>query len=440
MASSAGTVRLSRRPSASGARTMHFGSDSPLDGDGVGDTAGYELDVPRDVEMGVLEVKYADEIAGNRVDVFWDGEKRGRFYTDATPGWNTFALAANKVFLGPLTAGVHQLRLEVIEGGSYGLEIDQLRIIEVSASERIPRAYAYVRSLVNPDTGLVASTLYDADYTSVYKNALAAMAFTHENEFALAEAIFDFFAARVDAANFQGLNKNWNYRTGDELDVDRWEGDNAFLLLALNYYATVAGGHGRFQPLADALVAWLISRAGADIVAEGVANMYAALKPFEATAAGVPEALATLRAAFTARADYTTVTDHIVRGALVFSDAAGFAMVESLARTEIAEANGLEVRGVAAFAGDDFVNVEISAQLRLAAHLWGQELPFLDAALDNLWLGTGTAPDVVTEGLPYTVTTHGWARSADAAIIDPTCFMLFRAWSFNPWAPGKSGL
>jgi hypothetical protein len=155
--------------------------------------------------------------------------------------------------------------------------------------------------------------------------------------------------------------------------------------------------------------------------------------------AGVTDARAALRAAFAARADAATVADHIVRSALVFGDASGLAGVDAFARTEIAEATGAEVRALAASAGDDFINVEVSAEVALAAHLTGADRADLDAALDSLWIATGTPgnQDAVTEGLPYTVTTHGWPRSADAPIVETTCYRLFRAWSFNPWAPAN---
>jgi len=440
METATGDVRLASHIGASGGRSMHFGSNAEAETEGVGDSATWRFEIPRDLALGVLEVTYSDEVAGNVADVFWDSAKRGRIYTEATGGWNAFARNPIEIVLGPLAAGTHQLRIAVVTGGSFGLELDRFRLVEAAPDDQLARAYAHVASLVDPATGLVASAIYDRELTTVYKNALAAMAFIHGGDVARAEGIFDFFAARFEAAGFAGFNKSWNPRTGEPGAAERREGDDAFLLLALEHYAATTGDGARYRALAEGLVTWLASRASApEIVAEGVANMHAALGPFEQTMAGVPDARAALRAAFAARADMATVADHIVRGALVFGDTSGLAGADAFARTEIADATGGEVRALAAFAGDDFINVEVSAEVALAAHLTGGERADLDAALDSLWIAAGVQgdADALTEGLPYTVTTHGSPHSADAPIVDTTCYRLFLAWSFNPWAPAN---
>jgi hypothetical protein len=273
------------------------------------------------------------------------------------------------------------------------------------------------------------------------------MAFIHENDINLAEGIFNFFNLKYhkNKNSFNGFNKNWNPETGEELAQDHWEGDNAFLLLALNYYNQVIGSFGDYQEMVEGLVKWLSERADYDIIAEGLANMYAALKPFENTISGMDLVLAKLKNGFNNKKDYKNVLDHIMRGALCFSDISGFNHINNFNKSETWKFNGIEVNVLKAFSGEDFINVEISSQILLAWKIWKSKLSvdcsFLDAQLNKLWLLGFSAPAVISFGLPYFLSdiNHGWPGCYDQAIIDPTCYMLFYNWEFNPMAPGKKG-
>jgi hypothetical protein len=271
------------------------------------------------------------------------------------------------------------------------------------------------------------------------------MAFIHQGDIRLAEGIFDFFRARYDAGRFDGFNKNWDPMTGQERELDHWEGDNAFLLLALNHYRNVTGSYGRYQEMTDGLARWLAARADRDIIAEGVVDMYAALKPFEQSYPGMGAVLAKLREAFYRTKDYERVLDHTQRAALVFSDISGFAYVDRFKRTETWEYDDSRATALAAFTWDDYANLDISAETLVAWKIWRADLSLdlsdVEAQMSRLWLSEGAEPDTITKGLPFYLTqgNHGWPGSADEAIIDPTCYMLFYEWGFNPMAPGRKG-
>ena len=66
---------------------------------------------------------------------------------------------------------------------------------------------------------------------------------------------------------------------------------------------------------------------------------------------------------------------------------------------------------------------------------------YLEKELNDLWLLGESAPETLTYGLPYFLSQkdHGWLGCYDEAIIDPTCYMLFYFWDFNPMAPGEKG-
>lgn len=311
---------------------------------------------------------------------------------------------------------------------------------EITTEERL---YLFIKSLINPNTGLVASREGEC-FTTVYKNSLAAMALIREGNITAAERVFAVFQTyyKNQGNNFQGFPKDWDPCTGSPLPpFNYWEGDNAFLLLSLNYYNHYTGNFGNYQDVAQGLSLWLSQRIDScdRIIAEGVANMYAALVPFAGDCT-IQQSLIKLRNCFFASVDYPNVLDHTVRGSLVFCDTAGFNYVNNFFRSEIwANDGSTKIEAYSAFTGDQFINIEISAQLLLAWKIWKSELQFDLSALQNeleklLLQGTN---DPKSMGLPYFVTDRDFPQAYSLPIIDPTCYLLFYYSNFNPFAPYK---
>lgn len=300
-------------------------------------------------------------------------------------------------------------------------------------------AMRFVESLVVPATGLVASRPNEC-FTTVYKNSLAAMAFLHQGNHAAAIRIFDYFSTFLSnqPGPFRGFPQSWDPCTGQPLDDNYWEGDNAFLLLALNYFRITSSSPERYMNLTMELVAWLSLRGNncSSIVAEGTANMYAALKPFEANPS-VASALVNLKQCFQADVAYDLVLDHTVRGFLVFGKSDGFEQLSQFALTESWIVTGEPIDAYKAFASDTFANVEISAQLLLAARLSGHEYQAagLRVELEKLWIYTASGKEA---GLPYFLRQVGFPQSAELGIVDPTIYLLFVYWQFNPFMPTKN--
>lgn len=298
---------------------------------------------------------------------------------------------------------------------------------------------AFVESLVFPATGLVASRNGEC-FTTVYKNALAAMAFMHEGNHAAATRILDHFATYLDSLGtpFKGFPQDWNPCSGLPANTNNWEGDNAFLLLALNYYDITASQSNRYSELTLELVAWLSDRSLLcdNIVAEGTANMYAALLPHRSNPS-VAQALGRLEVCFSNAVAYPQVLDHTVRGALVFGQFAGFDYLPNFKITEPWVVTGEPIKAYKAFSMDNFANVEISAQLLLAASLTdrGHLVPGLQEELEKLWIYTSSGNEA---GLPYFLQNTGFPQAAELAIIDPTIYLLFVYWNFNPFQPEVS--
>ncbi|MFN8493183.1 MAG: hypothetical protein U0350_36605 [Caldilineaceae bacterium] len=302
--------------------------------------------------------------------------------------------------------------------------------------------YCFIKGLIRPETGLVTS-LEDEHFTTVYKNALAAMAFMHQGDLSDAKRIFDFFASRVSEP-FGGFYQSWDPYSGQpDTNSERWAGDNAFLLLALNQYAGLVGS-SEYQDLTRHLREWLSAQADscAAIHAEGAANSFAALAPAGSNRENW-EVLTKLFRCFSADVNYAGVADHTVRGSLVFGDIRGFKQLDSFSVAEPWCVDPSKV--VQAFADnnapDRHINVEISAQLLLAGELWQQSLGSmqpskLQSELEKLWLPSKS--NATCRGLPYRVVDTQFTNACSQPIIDPTIYKLFTNWRFNPFAPQTS--
>jgi len=321
-----------------------------------------------------------------------------------------------------------------------------------AATEPRPASARYVRfieSLAGP-SGLVRSRPGE-DFSTGWKNALAAMVLLHEGNLRAARGVLDVFKSyqQAQGAAFRGLPQDWSAESGSPAPQGGrpdaayyWVGDGAGVLRATQYYGALTGDTQRYQSLETALKGWLAARADecATIVAEGSANMYAALSAYRADPAIAPR-LAKLRQCFSDAVDFDNVLDHTVRAALVFGDPSGFSHVGALERTETWCVDGTtSVRAYAAGSGQAYVNVGVSAELLLAWKLWRQQsardLSFLDGQLTRMELGG--APDAAARGLPYLVTQHEFANACRTAILDSTAFMLFALWEWNPFSLDES--
>ena len=319
----------------------------------------------------------------------------------------------------------------------------------------------FVQGLITPTagiTGLVTGQENDR-FTTVYKNSLAAMAFTHQGEVTRAERIFNFFQSQLTATTpISGFRQSWDACTGLPLPHNPptspnpyWEGDNAFLLLALNYYAQETGGYGDYSDLTTALTQSLTYRADscAEITApEGVANMYAALFPFGSEWPNW-QALSKLYRCFFNSKDYPGTADHIARGALVFGDTEGFDSLDNFEQSETWQCDeSTKVRAYVAFSGVNFIDAEISAQLLLAWRLWQHELVDTDLSslrseLEKLRLHSERTS--ICSGLPYyvrhpTCNKCGFDGDYSLPIINSTVYLLYDYWNFNPFAPGRQAV
>jgi hypothetical protein len=97
------------------------------------------------------------------------------------------------------------------------------------------KVYAWFAQMQLPN-GLLEST-ENSNFVSLYDNALAAMVFMAKGDNVRTEAIFDFFNTRIDSELLSGHGgfSQFRDRNGNPTG-NRWLGDNAWLLMALNTY------------------------------------------------------------------------------------------------------------------------------------------------------------------------------------------------------------
>ena len=198
-----------------------------------------------------------------------------------------------------------------------------------------------------------------------------------------------------------------------------------------------------FQPLRDGLFRWLQQRARSAnvIIAEGIADMAASLAA-TGTEPGIQKSFANLRRCFCSEGqicsrDYQNSLSHIVRGALVFHDSAGLQYCKNYVQSEVWGKDGSTIiRACWAFAGDSVINVEVSVQLLLVLKLFNREAVVFDdlsliSEIEKLQLKAATQPHAV--GLPIWVSSQASAHFENLPALEPTCFLLFYYWGFNPF-------
>jgi hypothetical protein len=219
------------------------------------------------------------------------------------------------------------------------------------------------------------------------------------------------------------------------------------LLLALEHYAKLTGGFGRYSSLASALTGWLTLRAnsGDKIIPEGVADVYAALQPVGSDWANWNTLSKLYNQFYTdtdprCRVNLASVADHTTRDVLVFGNPTGLASINTFKRTEAwALDPTVTVTALSAFASENFINTEISAQWLLAARMAQPSSPditWLQGGLEALKLPRQPALDYA--GIPYTVTHHNFANDYSLPILDTTAYMVFYGRGLNPFAAGSN--
>ncbi len=309
------------------------------------------------------------------------------------------------------------------------------------------KLYSFVRSLVNPGTGLVSRQLGDGLCT-VYGNALAVLAFCHQNDLALAERVLAVFEkyCRSRADGFEGLPNVWECATGlPDRRAIAWEGDSGMLLLASQYYGLCSRRENAFRALDEQISRWLDSRSrnGPHLDAEAASTIYAAML-IHKDDPNSADSLRRLKAAFFSSGsitscDYPHFLSHIVAGALVFDDPEAVDHAAAFRCRHVIEGGtSVSVQGFKETPNGTSLSVEQTARFLIAWERWrpasGRDYAHVVEELSKLVVPSSTSTECA--GLPRSAPRN--ASSLSPPDLEASCWYLFALWRFNPYELSQS--
>ncbi|MHC4426578.1 MAG: hypothetical protein ACYSYV_10835 [Planctomycetota bacterium] len=296
-------------------------------------------------------------------------------------------------------------------------------------------------------------------FSGLYTNALAAICYMHEGDVERAEEIFSFFKRHVDSVAKTlpgGFPQFWEANTGQpHLDSDRWIGDNAWLLIALNHHYYITG-KDTFAEMRQTIAEWLISLQDIDggiksgfnqdglmywKSTEGNLDCYAALIEYPAEREEIGRFLreqmwiptegrfrmgsTVSESALDCLSLGVGALGSDYSGALQYAESAFLCQQRS-------DATVNTVTGFCDFTTRDRIWLEGTGQMVVAYHVAGQEdgvqrfLGELDKAMMPSSRFSGTV------GLPCHTNNPAWATGSTTIFVPSQAWYLFGAWRFNP--------
>ncbi len=309
-------------------------------------------------------------------------------------------------------------------------------------------------------TGLLGNQEKD-DLSGVYTNALASLCYMHQGDIPRAERIFSFFAQYTESvaeSSPGGFCQFWDARTGlPYLDTDRWVGDNAWLLIALNTHLQVTG-RNTFGKMRRTIADWIVRLQDVD---GGIRAGFNTAGPMDwkSTEANLDCHAALIEYPRERRriADYLRskmwvpsegrfkMGSTVAESALDCSSWAVASLGTDYSRTlsyaetifsrqEVCQATGNLVRGFSDFVSVDRIWLEGTGQMAAAYHVAGQHdraqqvLAELDRAMMPSALWPGTA------GIASHTNDPAWATGATTIFVPSQAWYLFATWQYNPMA------
>jgi len=315
------------------------------------------------------------------------------------------------------------------------------------------------------ENGLIESAEH-SDFVSLYDNALTALAFIASNDLKNAEKIFDFFNSRLATEFKTGTGGFYQYRNRKGENGGRtWMGDNAWLLIALNNYHSIAGNQ-KYQELANTITQWLRSLQDTDgglwggynedgspihKITEGIITAYNAVEGYDSFHEGILQYLkhqrwdntSKLLVAWPENTTYYYAMDLHALGYLIFQDFPVTVLQKAnrYLTTQTATSNGQKITGYCLDIDRDVVWLEGSAQMALAFGEAGLDFRTTEILQEIEKVFITSTRYKNAHGLPYTSnfgTSYGssllWEEVDTRAAVSSTVWYLFSKLQFNPFA------
>lgn len=316
--------------------------------------------------------------------------------------------------------------------------------------------------------GLLESS-ENSNFVSLYDNALAAFAFMAKGDRLKAEAIFNFFDSRqkqellLNPGGFSQFRDRNGNPTGN-----RWMGDNAWLLMALNHHATTYNST-RYVTLRTGIENWIRQLQDTEgaiwggfatngskigIVTEGMIDAFNAVPGYDLFHKRTLQYLGSKRWDATRNLliswpgnKYELALDNYAWGFCAFEDfpVSTLDNASIFRNTQIAAISGLHVTGFAPDIDKDVIWLEGTGEMTVALNKAGKDSTarFYLKEMNKATAKSSAHSGAI--GLPY-VTNSGTSYGADAlwtgaelnACISSSSWFLFGALKFDPFRNGYS--
>ena len=324
---------------------------------------------------------------------------------------------------------------------------------------------AFVHWIVNRQqaSGLMESTEI-SNFTSLYDNALAAIFFIQEDRKENAEKIFDYYFDIMETELSQ-TGGFYQFRKSDGSQPERvWMGDNAWLLIALNQYATKFGS-GKYESLSLQLENWIRSlqlengalRGGTNSdgteipnVTEGMITAFHAVKGYDSFHKNMLDFLKNNRwdeelgllMAWPENPEYAFALDVLSLSKLIFNDLSDDVLFQAnkFLNDQTATLSGEMVSGYCFDQDKDVIWLEGSAQMAVAFNSI-QRFDISENIMENI--EKTVIQSTMTEnakGIPYTAnfgTSYGsnelWDHTDITPVLSSTLWYYFAKTNKNPF-------
>ncbi|NND15654.1 MAG: hypothetical protein HKN89_04970 [Eudoraea sp.] len=311
--------------------------------------------------------------------------------------------------------------------------------------------------------GLVES-VEGSDFVSLYDNALSAIVFTLHDDRESAEKILDYFNHRLDTEFIEFGGGFYQFRRADGSQTRRkWIGDNAWLLIAINYYSERFSST-KYDTMALAIENWLRAQQDKDgglwggmqangkrihKITEGIITAYNAVPGYDDFHRGILTYLEknrfdkkeSLFLAWPENPKYQYAMDLHSLGSLIYPSLSEklLTKVDRYGTRQLSSVNGIQVQGYCFDEDKDVIWLEGTAQMALAFLQSGmkEEGQHLLKEIKKTMIVSNTNNSAA--GVPYSVnqgTTYGssqlWEHADQAAAISSSAWYVFALKNFNP--------
>jgi len=317
--------------------------------------------------------------------------------------------------------------------------------------------------LMHTDIGLL-ETHYNSNTLSLYDNALVALVFSINGNLDDARRIFDYFNGRLFTEFLSGPGGFFQFRDSNGQPYgNRWLGDNAWLLIALNNYQSITGDN-RYQTLQYSIDQWIRGQqdldgglwGGVDIngnvidkVTEGMIDAFNAVKGYDNFHKTLLTHLATTRWNEEEMAPiswpgnpYEYALDNFSWGYCAFENMPASLLLQAkelFYTTQWCEIAGDSVSGYCFDVDKDVVWLEGSAQMAVALNKAGMTGEAQKLLIDLL-KAKSSVPDLPSWiGLPYAsnmATGYGsgllWQEASNEPSVSSTCWFVMACKNFDP--------